>query len=218
MTHVFGEAQLDGVAAVISFFRLRPEAYGLPPDENLLRGWSRRQSTSSVTPLDSFTAGTRPALDFLQRQPVLGGWFQNAEVSPQFPRPLRRHRGRSQSLRGFLPLVQLRASSRRNRPAHAKRYAPRPRCRAHQGARRRPHRSVCCSPRALSARHAKTTNRSHGGLDQQTRIISPSDRKFSTVNSCNDCLKLVDNFRAFGGMSRRRASQSMQPDAQGVTL
>ena len=37
LTFVFGEAQLDGPAAVVSTFRLKPEFYGLPRDENLLR-------------------------------------------------------------------------------------------------------------------------------------------------------------------------------------
>ena len=32
LTYVFGEAQLDGRAAVVSYHRLRPEAYGLPED------------------------------------------------------------------------------------------------------------------------------------------------------------------------------------------
>lgn len=36
LTFVFGEAQLDGKVAVVSIQRLRPEAYGLPPDEELL--------------------------------------------------------------------------------------------------------------------------------------------------------------------------------------
>jgi archaemetzincin len=33
LTHVFGEAQLDGRVAVVSLHRLRPEAYGLPEDD-----------------------------------------------------------------------------------------------------------------------------------------------------------------------------------------
>jgi archaemetzincin len=37
LTFVFGEAQLDGTAAVVSTHRLRSEAYGLAPDEALLR-------------------------------------------------------------------------------------------------------------------------------------------------------------------------------------
>ncbi len=36
LTYVFGEAQLNGRAAVVSTQRLRPEAYGLPPDASLL--------------------------------------------------------------------------------------------------------------------------------------------------------------------------------------
>lgn len=36
LTFVFGEAQLDGRAAVVSTHRLRPEAYGLPTDDELL--------------------------------------------------------------------------------------------------------------------------------------------------------------------------------------
>lgn len=36
LTYVFGEAQLDGRAAIVSIHRLRSEAYGLPPDEHEL--------------------------------------------------------------------------------------------------------------------------------------------------------------------------------------
>jgi len=36
LTFVFGEAQLDGPTAVVSTFRLRPEYYGLPRDDNLV--------------------------------------------------------------------------------------------------------------------------------------------------------------------------------------
>lgn len=35
-TYVFGEAQLDGPAAIVSMFRLRPEFYGLPVNESLV--------------------------------------------------------------------------------------------------------------------------------------------------------------------------------------
>jgi archaemetzincin len=37
LTFVFGEAQLDGVCAVVSTARLAEEHYGLPPREDLLR-------------------------------------------------------------------------------------------------------------------------------------------------------------------------------------
>ena len=36
LTYVFGEAQVDGPAAVVSIHRLRTEAYGLPADDDLL--------------------------------------------------------------------------------------------------------------------------------------------------------------------------------------
>lgn len=36
LTFVFGEAQLAGRAAVVSLSRLKPEYYGLPPDDELL--------------------------------------------------------------------------------------------------------------------------------------------------------------------------------------
>ena len=36
LTFVFGEAQLNGKAAVVSSFRLEPQFYGLPKDEDLL--------------------------------------------------------------------------------------------------------------------------------------------------------------------------------------
>ncbi|HXE75767.1 MAG TPA: archaemetzincin family Zn-dependent metalloprotease [Candidatus Xenobia bacterium] len=37
LTFVFGEAQLDGRCALVSFCRLREEFYGLPPRDDLLR-------------------------------------------------------------------------------------------------------------------------------------------------------------------------------------
>jgi archaemetzincin len=36
LTFVFGEAQLSGAAAVVSYHRLRQEFYGLPPDADIL--------------------------------------------------------------------------------------------------------------------------------------------------------------------------------------
>lgn len=36
LTYVFGEAQLGGSCAVVSYHRLQNERYGLPPDEELL--------------------------------------------------------------------------------------------------------------------------------------------------------------------------------------
>ena len=36
LTYVFGEAEVGGTAAVVSYYRLAPERYGLPPDRRLL--------------------------------------------------------------------------------------------------------------------------------------------------------------------------------------
>ena len=36
LTHVFGEAQLDGCAALVSAYRLDNQLYGLPPNRDLL--------------------------------------------------------------------------------------------------------------------------------------------------------------------------------------
>lgn len=36
LTYVFGEAEVGGNAAVVSYYRLAPERYGLPPDRRLL--------------------------------------------------------------------------------------------------------------------------------------------------------------------------------------
>jgi len=38
LTFVFGEAQMNGMCALVSTFRLRQEFYGLPPDAELLQG------------------------------------------------------------------------------------------------------------------------------------------------------------------------------------
>lgn len=36
LTFIYGQAQLDGTAAIVSLARLRPEFYGLPPRQDLL--------------------------------------------------------------------------------------------------------------------------------------------------------------------------------------
>lgn len=45
LTFVFGEAQLDGKAAIVSSFRLRPQFYGLPKSDDLL---SERLAKESI--------------------------------------------------------------------------------------------------------------------------------------------------------------------------
>ncbi len=48
LTYVFGEAQLDGRAAVISTYRLRNEIYGLPADEGLLFGRCEKEAVHEL--------------------------------------------------------------------------------------------------------------------------------------------------------------------------
>jgi archaemetzincin len=58
LTYVFGEAQLQGPAAVVSTFRLRPDRYGLPPNDDML---ARRLLVEAVHEL-GHTAGLRHCL------------------------------------------------------------------------------------------------------------------------------------------------------------
>jgi archaemetzincin len=48
LTYVFGEAQLEGRAAVVSIHRLRAEVYGLPPDDSLLFGRLLKESVHEL--------------------------------------------------------------------------------------------------------------------------------------------------------------------------
>lgn len=48
LSYVFGEAQLDGRAAVVSVHRLRPEAYGLPPDGELLAERAEKEAVHEL--------------------------------------------------------------------------------------------------------------------------------------------------------------------------
>lgn len=48
LTYVFGEAQLNGRAAVVSTHRLRPDVYGLPDDDELLFNRLLTESTHEL--------------------------------------------------------------------------------------------------------------------------------------------------------------------------
>jgi archaemetzincin len=48
LTYVFGEAQLDGRAAIVSTHRLRSEAYGLPPDQHELLARLIKEATHEL--------------------------------------------------------------------------------------------------------------------------------------------------------------------------
>lgn len=44
LSFIYGQAQLDGPAAIVSLARLRPEFYGFPPDERLLAVRARKEA------------------------------------------------------------------------------------------------------------------------------------------------------------------------------
>jgi archaemetzincin len=48
LTFVFGEAQLDGRAAVVSIHRLHNEAYGLPADEQVLQDRFEKEALHEI--------------------------------------------------------------------------------------------------------------------------------------------------------------------------
>jgi archaemetzincin len=57
---VFGEAQLDGNCAAVSLARLREEAYGMPPREDLLRERLLKQAVHEL----GHTFGLRHCADW----------------------------------------------------------------------------------------------------------------------------------------------------------
>lgn len=48
LTYVFGEAQLKGIAAVVSTYRLRDELYGLPENPEKLRGRLEKEAVHEL--------------------------------------------------------------------------------------------------------------------------------------------------------------------------
>jgi archaemetzincin len=48
LTYVFGEAELDGPVAVVSYYRLMNERYGLPQDRNLLAARLRKEAVHEL--------------------------------------------------------------------------------------------------------------------------------------------------------------------------
>lgn len=60
LTFVFGEAQLDGYCATVSSARLREEAYGMPPREDLLRERLLKQAVHEL----GHTFGLRHCADW----------------------------------------------------------------------------------------------------------------------------------------------------------
>jgi len=61
LTFVFGEAQLDGRAAVVSLQRLRAEAYGMPADAELLRQRLLKEAVHELGHVGGLVHCTDPA-------------------------------------------------------------------------------------------------------------------------------------------------------------
>jgi archaemetzincin len=67
LTFVFGEAQMGGPCAVVSFYRLRQEFYGLPPDRDLVRQRLLKEAvheighTLHLTHCDDYQCAMAPA-------------------------------------------------------------------------------------------------------------------------------------------------------------
>jgi len=67
LTFVFGEAQVGGPCAIVSFHRLRQEFYGLPANEDLLRGRLLKEAvhelghTFNLTHCDDYRCAMAPS-------------------------------------------------------------------------------------------------------------------------------------------------------------
>ena len=102
----------------------------------------------------------------LQRQPVLRGAVQDAEVPAGLPRPVPLDRSRPGALPGLLPLVQQRAPPRRARPAHRRRRPPRPGRSRPGRARPGPGRRLPRPPRTLRPQATSPAGTARHILDQ----------------------------------------------------
>ena len=100
----------------------------------------------------------------LDRQPLLGGAVQDAQVPARLPPALRVDRTRQDLRPPVLRLVQPRASPFRDRADDASGCPLRARTCALRRARPRPGRRLCCPARALRARRSPTARAAHRGL------------------------------------------------------
>ena len=110
----------------------------------------------------------------VERQPVLRGPVQDAEVPPSIPGALRVDPGCAGALPRLLPLVQHGTSPLRPRPAHAGRRALRRGRAAGRRAGPRARHGLRRAPGAVPRRPAPAAGASRGSMDQPTQ--DPSDQ------------------------------------------
>jgi hypothetical protein len=105
----------------------------------------------------------------VQRQPVLGGAVQDAEVPPHVPRAVRLDPGRPGSLPRLFRLVQHPASAQQPCPADTCRCASRLGWATHRHARDRAGRGLRGAPGALPRRAPTAASVFSGSVDQPTQ-------------------------------------------------
>src|SRR6266511_953416 len=131
----------------------------------------------------------------VERQPVLRGPVQDAEVPSGVPGAVRLDPGRPSALSRLLPLVQHRAPSRWPRPAHTGRRAPRPGRAARRRARDRARHRLCGPSRAVSRGPSGPGADADRGLDQSPQAQRARGGGAYSLNSRTGCLILVDRLR-----------------------
>ena len=119
----------------------------------------------------------------LQRQPVLGGAVQDAEVPVGLPGAVRLDLGCPRPLPPLLPLVQRRTSSQRSWPAHPSRRALRLGRAAHGGPGDRARHRLCRPPGTLPARPPTAAGAPRGCVDQPPETPSGRGDSWARGNS-----------------------------------
>src|SRR6266478_551397 len=131
----------------------------------------------------------------VQRQPVLGGAVQDAEVPAGVPGTVRLDPRRSGPRARLLPLVQHRTSPQRPRAAHTPRRALRLGRAARGRTRRRARDGVRHPSRAVSRGLPDTRGGADRGLDQSPHASRARGGGAHSLNSATDCLIPIDRLR-----------------------
>ena len=129
----------------------------------------------------------------LQRQPLLGGELQDAEVPARVPRPLRHHRARPQPLPRVRRLVQPCPPPLRDRADDPSRRPPRHRAGAARRPSRRPRRRLRPAPRAIRPQATGPAGAADSRLDQQASRHEAGRR---SLNSNTKRLTGLDRLRS----------------------